>query len=452
MRKPILLGLLLLLTIRPLCAAPSLPILDAARVVEKTLPNGLGLVIKEERQWPVVALGMYIKAGSLYEYPADAGAAHLVEHLLFETNGDNEQKLAPFIESLGGRISATTLRDFVHVDIVISSRYLEQALPALLKAVFEGKFTEQQMMREVAVIKREITDRSDRVDLYLDEMIWQLAYQTHPYGRSIGGTAQTLSALTFDTLTAFRRRFYVPNNTTLVAAGDVDPVWLESRVKELTAGYPAREVGWQPPPPEPPLTEPRVKAQTLNRDVTLLAFAWHAPGIADKPDVCAMDLIFTVLGQGAIGRLNRDLVQDKKLILTSDVDFLTQKHPGLMVITALMPAGREIEAEAAILQQVKRLADEPLSEAELDRAKRLLYTEYAFSNESYDDQIGSMGFYAAIENYRFALEYIDQVMKVTPAELQQVVQKYLRSDNYALAILRGKKANQAPEEAAMLTW
>jgi len=451
MRKTVLLGLLLL-TVRPLCAAPNLPILDPARVVDKKLPNGLGLVVKEERQWPVVALGMYIKAGSLYEYPADAGVAHLVEHLLFETNGNDDQKLAPFIESLGGRISATTLRDFVHVDVIISSRYLEQVLPVLIKAVFEGKFTEQQMMREVAVIKREMTDRADRVDLYLDEMIWQLAYKTHPYGRPIGGTSAGLSSLTYDTLNSFRRRFYVPNNASLVAVGDVDPAWLETRVKELTAAYAARDVGWQAPPAEAPLTEPRIKAETLTRDVTLLSFAWRGPGIADKPDVCAMDLVFTVLGQGAVGRLNRKLVEDKKLIFTADVDFLTQKYPGLVVVSALMPAGREIESEAAILDEIKRLGDEPLTEAELDQAKRLLYTEYAFSNESYDDQVGSMGFYAAIDSYRFALDYIDQVMKVTPAQLQEVARKYLRQDNYSLAILRGKKANSAPEEAAMLPW
>lgn len=448
MRKVFLLGLILLV-MQPLFAAPDLPILDPARVTERALPNGLKLVVKEERQWPVVAIGVYIKAGSLYEIAGEGGAAHMVEHMLFETAADGEQKLAPFVESLGGRIAATTLRDFVHVDVVIGSKYLEQVLPALLKAVFESGFTEQQMMRETAVIKREMGDRNERADLVLDEAIWKLALPGHPYGRPIGGSLGDVSALTFDKVMAFKRKFYVPNNVSLVAVGDVEPAWLEGRVKELTAGYESRAVAWQLPAPEPPLTEPRVKVQTLPREITLMSFAWHAPGVADKADVCAMDLLYTVLGQGAIGRLSGKLVNDQKVLLSADVEFLTQKQPGLLIITALTHPAREIEAQTAILAEVKRLSDEPLPVAELDRAKRLLYTEYAFSNESYDDQVGSMGFYAAIDTYRFALEYINQVMQIIPEQLQEVARKYLTPHGYSLSIMRGKR-NGKPEEAAML--
>lgn len=449
MRTLSLVFALMIVATAQLWAAGELPVLDPARVTETALPNGLRVVIKEERQWPVVALGVYIRAGSLYESDKELGAAHLVEHMLFEATGEDNQKLAPYIEALGGRIAATTLRDFVHVDVIIASRYLEQVLPVLCKAVLEANFTQQQLLRELAVVKREVTDRQDRADLYMDEMIWRLAYKQHPYGRPIGGTAANLDALNYDTVAAFHKRFYVPSNVALVAVGDVEPAWLQGRLKELTAGYAPGETGWTPPPAEAPPSEPRLKIESLPREVSLLSLAWQAPGIADKPAVCAMDLIYTVLGQGGVGRLTGKLVNDQKLLLSAEAEFLTQKCPGLLVVTAVVSPAREAEAQAAILAEVRRLCDEPLSAAELDRAKRLLYTEYAFSNESYDDQVGSMGFYASIDSYRFALEYINTVMQVTPEQLQQVARQYLGGNNFSVAVLHGKQSGR-PDEAAML--
>jgi zinc protease len=448
MRKLMLL-VAVILAFAPVLAAPDLPVLDPSRVTEKTLPNGLKLVVKEERQWPVVALGAYIRAGSRHERPAEVVAAHLVEHLLFEATGDDAQKLAPFIEAMGGRIAAMTMRDFVHVDLIIASRYLERVLPVFVRAVFEAGFTDQQMMRELSVVKREIADRRDRADLYLDEMIWRLAYDKHPYGHPIGGTVADLDKLTYDTVNQFYRRFYVPNNVSFVAVGDVDPAWLEGRLKELTAQIPAREMTWREPPLDPSLTQTRVKAEPVGREISLLAFAWRAAAIDDPTSVCALDLIYTLLGQEGAGRLNTRLVHEQKVLLSSEVGFLTQKQPGLFIITALVQPGREEEAQAAIVKEVLGLATDPISDQELTRAKRLLYAEYAFTNESYDDQVGSMGFYASISSYRFALDYIDLVMKITPEQIQQVARQLLRADSYSLAILRGQKGGR-PETAAML--
>ncbi|MGE5532420.1 MAG: M16 family metallopeptidase [Bacteroidota bacterium] len=448
MRKLSLVVALISLAVGRLWAA-DLPILDPARVTEKALPNGLKVIVKEDRQWPVVAIGVYIRAGSLYEGDKEHGAAHLVEHMLFEATDEGNQKLAPCIEALGGRIAATTLRDFVHVDVVISSRYLEQVLPLLTKAVFEASFSVEQMKREQAVVKREIADRRERADLYMDEMIWRLAHKTHPYGRPIGGASVDVTSLPYDAVKAFHKRFYVPNNASFVVVGDVEPAWLEGRLKELTSGYPAADTGWTAPAPEPPPTEPRIKTENLPREVSLMSFAWQAPSVADKTDVCAMDLIYTILGQGRLGRLNARLVNDQKVLLAAEAEFLTQKYPGLLLITAVVSPAREAEAQAAVVKEVAQLAEQPVSAEELARAKRLLYTEYAFSNESYDDQVGSMGFYASIDSYRFALDYISTVMAVTPEQLQQTAAKYLKANAFSLAVLHGQR-NGRPDESAEL--
>lgn len=423
-----------------------LPILDPSRVSEQRLPNGLTIVTKEERQWPVVSIGVYVRAGSLYEARGEQGMAHLVEHMLFETRDDSGARLAPQMEAMGGRIAATTMRDFVQLNIVVASRYLEQVLPLAVRATFEAQFDDKALRREIAVVKREMEDRADRADLYLSDMLWGLAFKEHPYGRPIGGRPEDVDKLSSETVSAFHRRFYVPNNTAFVVVGDVEAAWLKGRLAELAAKYRSRPTGWQEPPPEAAPTSPRVLTAKVPRDVSLLGLAWHAPSVADKSSVCAMDLVYTLLGEGATGRLHQRLVEEKKVALAVSTEFLTQKAPGLLIINALVPRGREQEAQVLALDEVGRLAEELVSAAELDQAKRLLYTDYAFTNESCDDQVGSMGFYQSIGSHRFALDYIAEVMRVTPAQIQTLAREYLRRDAYSLVVLEAAGSVPQREE------
>lgn len=417
-------------------ANAQLPALGSGQVSERTLSNGLSVVVKEERQWPVVSLGVFIRAGSLHEAPGQEGAAHLLEHLLFETADDGGAKLAPQIEAIGGRIAATTMRDFVQVNVTVASRYLEEVLPLVIRAVFEAELNEQALKREIEVVKREMAERQERADLYLHDMLWGLAFREHPYGRPIGGRPEDIDRLSLKVLENFRATHYVPGNISMVAVGDVDSQWLVSRLNELTGKYTGGKREWVPPPVEPAPETPRVLTAQVEREVSLIGIAWHAPSIADKTDVCAMDLIYTLLGASATGRLQRSLVEEKRVALSVDTQFLTQKEPGLFIITALVPKGREQEAQAYLLDEVRKLTESPPSDAELDQAKRLLYADYAFTNESYDEQVGSMGFYASIDSYRFALDYVNAFMAITPQQVQETARKYLRPEAYSLVLLQ----------------
>lgn len=412
------------------------PVLGSAQVTQRTLSSGLSLVVKEERQWPVVSLGVFIRAGSLYEEPGQEGAAHLLEHMLFEMTGDGGGKLAPEIEALGGRLTATTMRDFVQLNVTVASRYLEEVLPLVTRTVFETRLDEQALRREIEVVKREMAEREERADLYLIDTLWGLAFREHPYGRPIGGSPDEVERLSVETLESFRSDRYAPSNVSMIAVGDVEAPWLAGRLAELTDRYKRDASEWVPPSVEAPPTTPRIITAQIDRDVSLLGFAWHAPSIADKTDVCALDLIYTLLGAGASGRLRRVLVDERRVALSVDTQFLTQKEPGLFIINALVPQGREQEAQTFILDEVRRLSEAPPSDAELDQAKRLLYADYAFANESSDEQVGSMGFYESIDSYRFALDYVASVMAVTSSQVQESARKYLRAESYSLVVLQ----------------
>lgn len=429
-----------------LCATTvAAPIISRDNIRTETLDNGLRLIVQEESTWPVVSMGLYIRAGSIHEGADRAGAAHMVEHLLFEAETDNGTKLAPYVESIGGRITAATLRDFTLVKVTVAESFVEEVLPKLLQAVMQADFQQQTLEREKMVIAREITERTAGGEGYLQVKLWEQAFEEHPYQRPIGGTCDQVKQLTIEKLRSFYNEFYVPNNMSMVVTGRVDPDWLIGRTQELTEGIESREISWQAPTPETQQETIRKDIQMRDSQITALGFAWHAPGMPEKEEICAMDIIYTLLGQQHVGRVQKAL-REKQVPAVIECNYLTQFQPGLMMIIAGIHGDGEITARNVILEEIRRLRNEKVSEEALARAKRLLRTEYAFTNESYSGQVGSLGFYDAIDTYEFAIDYIDYVNRVTAEDIQEVARKYLDPEAYTLVILRPESSTAGTQE------
>lgn len=423
------------------------PILDPAKISEKTWDNGFRLIVKAEDQWGLASAQLVIRAGSAYEAEDQVGAAHLLEHLLFEaTDLRDEQRIGPAIEALGGYVNAVTTRDFTSINVTVASQYFDEALELLARAVFEPQISEVAVAREREVVTRELIDRADTAGGALDDLLWATAFDVHPYGRPIGGTPEQVSELSADDLLAFYARYYVPGNMALVVVGDVDPDALQTRVEELFGSHEPGPVRLPELSREPPRADVVIAAETRPSQATIVSFAWHAPEVEDFDEVCAMDLIYTVLGEGQLGRLHGALVEPG-IAMAVDVNYLTQRDPGLFIITALTPPDRETDARAAIIAEIERLRSEPLSAEALEQARRVLRVGYAFANEAYADQAGSLAFYEAIASYRLAVDYIDRVNAVTAEQLQQVARKYLNPDAYTLAIIRPEPRPGTTEEA-----
>lgn len=428
-------------------AAGAAPILDPAKITTKTWDNGFRLIVKAEDQWGLASAQLVVRAGSAYEQDDQVGAAHLLEHLLFEaTDLRDEQRVGPAIESLGGYVNAITTRDFTSINVTVAGQYLSEALGLMARAVFEPQISTTSVAREREVVARELIDRADTADGALDDLLWATAFDAHPYRRPIGGTPEQVSKLTAEDLLAFYSRYYVPANMALVVVGDVDPAVVQTRVEELFGGRAAGTLALPELPREPARTDVAIAAQTRPSEATIVSFAWHAPEVEDFDEVCAMDLIYTVLGEGRLGSLHSRLVESGTAVAV-DVQYLTQRDPGLLIVTALTLPERETDARTAIITEIERLRNETLSPEALEQAKRVLRIGYAFSNEAYADQAGSLAFYEALGDYQLAVDYIERVNAVTPELFQQVARKYLDPNAYTLVIIRPAPRPGTTEEA-----
>ncbi|MFP4250186.1 MAG: M16 family metallopeptidase [Armatimonadota bacterium] len=428
-------------------SAGAAPIIDPANITERTFDNGFRVVVKDEDQWGLASVGLYIRAGSAQEPDGAVGAAHLLEHLLFEaTDSQDDRRVGPAIESLGGYVNAMTSRDFTRIEVTVASQYLPRALELMAETVFDPEISSSAVTREREIVARELTDRLDSAGGALDDLIWTNAFDQHPYGRPIGGTPEQVTTLTLEDLMDFHSRYYVPANMALVVVGDVEAEEVYAQAESLFGTRESPPAPDLTAPPEPPQTDVRVGAENRPSEALLLSYAWRAPEVEDWEDVCAMDLLYTILGEGQFGRLHQALDSEGK-VLMSNADFLTQRDPGLVIITAMTVPDKETQVRSAILEEVARLRDEALTEEELAEAKRVLRISYAFSNESFSDQAGALGFYESIDSYERATDYIDGVEAVTAEQLQAVAQKYLDPDAYTLAIIRPEAAPGEQEEA-----
>lgn len=422
-------------------------ILDAQRVKETTLPNGLHVIVLHQPYWGVVAVGLDVRCGSVRDPVGQSGISHLLEHLLFEATDSSPHGLGVAVEDLGGYIDAETLRDFMSVQMLVASSQFEPCLSLLARRVTDATFEPDAVAREKKIVLREITDRGTDAEGMVTEALWATALGKHPYGRPIGGTSQSLAGITAADVAAQYHKFYVPNNSALIIVGDVDPDQaLQAAAKDFGA-WKRAAVDWKPPALAPPMTELKSKVLNSGGGASIFVMGFSAPGIDRPADVCAMDLIYAFFNEGDQSWLDSVLVGQKKLALGTDADFLTQRYPGLFTIAAVSTQSKELEARQAILDEIRQLRTKPLSDAVLQRLKDLVYSQYAFSNETYMDQVGSIGFYEMIANYKIAFDYIDMVNKVTPADIQAVARRYLDPDAHAVVILRPRP--RGGQEAAL---
>ena len=415
-------------------------VLDLARIQDQTLGNGMKVIIKSEPYWRAVALGVVIRSGAKDDPAGKAGLAHLVEHLLFEPSLPGKS-LSLAVEDLGGAVNAYTSADFTLINLAVASQFAPDLMSQLAGTVFGARFVPEQVEAEKQMVLREMADRDSALQTRLSTLGFDLAFTVHPYRHPIPGTRESVTDLTLADAQQFYQDHYVPGNMALIAVGDVDPTAFFALARQHFGAVPARPRLPENLPAEPPQTEPRSGIRTMDIPNAVIQYAWQAPGIRQPAEVCAMDLIYTAMTRGETSLLSKAL-NAQRLALHSEAGFLTQKYPGLFTITAITPPDKQLEARQAILDLVRQFHEIPTSAEELAYLKKLLYADYAFVNQSYSDQVGTLAFYEALSTYRFATNYLAIVNAVTSEQLQEAARKYLREDNYNLTVLSPESANQ----------
>jgi zinc protease len=276
-----------------------------------TLDNGLKVILVEDHSAPVVALNVWVHAGSADERLDQWGMAHVHEHMLFKgTEKHGVGEIAATVEGAGGNINAFTSYDMTVYHITMASRDAAVGVDVLADAMLHSSFDATELAKEEEVVIEEIKRSDDSPDSVISKAIFETAYQTHPYHREVIGTQESVRSFTREGLIEFYRHWYVPNNMAFVAVGDFSaPVMLE-QVKKAFAGAEPRSDLAHPRASEPPQTAARAVVVPSEFEQSLLGVAWKGTAFKDS-DTAYLDLLAIVLGGGDSSRLYRE-VKDRQ--------------------------------------------------------------------------------------------------------------------------------------------
>jgi zinc protease len=386
-----------------------------------TLDNGLTVLLVPKPGTGITAVDIWVNVGSLNETREISGISHFFEHMLFKGTERRPGGIDKEIEALGGRTNASTSYDFTHYYIILPSEHTELALDIIADITQNSTFPQEEIAREKEVVLREQQQRSDDPTSFAFFTMRQDFYTVHPYKLPIIGFADSLEKLTREDFLTWMKTYYVPNNMTLVVAGDIELEKTLQIVKEKFGAMQPKEIPAQTYPKEPARTQKIIKE--IRRDVRqgYLIFAWPGPSIKEPQDVYAMDVLITALSEGRSSRFYKNLKKERGLVTAIDASYFTQKEPGIFNIYAEFPYENRVAVEQAILSELKEILDGKLSAEEIERAKRVLLAREALQAETAAGFAGTLGFYSVVAgDYQFALTYPEKIRAVTVEDVLAV--------------------------------
>ena len=408
---------------------------------EFQLDNGLDVLVREDHRAPVITVMVWFKAGSIDEAPYETGLAHVLEHMMFKGSkrldaGEFSRTVARF----GGSDNAFTSYDFTAYFQQYEASRLPLALELEAERLKSLKIDDESFRRELQVVMEERRQRTDDKPTALAwEKFQAVARPGTGYAHPIIGWRDQLAQLQPQQARDWYDRFYVPGNATLVIAGDVTPEQVRPLVEKFFADLPRGET---PPRPETTLNPPpgeRRMTLRLPVRVPALYMSYNVPSLttADhQDDFYALTMLGGVLDGGTSARMESNLVRGQRLAagLGAGYDGL-QRGNGTFIITATPnPAVSLDQLEAAIKAEIKKIAEQPPSEAEMDRVRAGVLAEQIYQRDSVMGQAMELGTLSVLGlDWRLAGQFDDNLEAVTPEQVQQAARKWLVAERSAVA-------------------
>ena len=400
------------------------------RIVSRTLPNGLRILIVEEHSTPILNLQVWYHVGSKDERAGRTGFAHLFEHLMFKGSAhvapDEHSRV---IEAAGGVDNAYTNDDVTVFWETVPSNFLERVLWLEADRMASLAVDQTNFASEREVVKEERRMRvEDPPYGRLFEDLYSAAFSVHPYRHITIGSMADLDQAALPDVLEFYRLFYRPDNATMIVVGDVVPDECFAWAEKYFGGIPKPA---QPVPRqqlvEPPQTGPKQLTRTYGANSPLPAVVegYKMPP-AFAPDFYTLNLASSILSSGESSRLFRRLVYESQLAAQAAGIGNFTEDPNLFLAFAVMNQGKTAEeGKAAIESVLDQMKEQPVSEHELNKAKNQVLAASIFAREG-DQQTGdTLGFAAVIgKDPELVNRESGLYLAVTPADIQRAAREY----------------------------
>ncbi len=409
-------------------------------ITEYRLENGLQVLLFPDESQSIVTVNMTVFVGSRHEGYGEAGMAHLLEHMLFKGTPSNEN-IPDDLKQRGASFNGTTWLDRTNYYETLPAADDEQAADNLEYAIrmeadrlVNSKILGEDLQSEMTVVRNEFERGENNPQRVLMQRVQAAAFEWHNYGRSTIGNQSDIERVPVNRLRDFYRKYYRPDNVMLVIAGKFDADSALQHVEKYFGILPQ---------PQRPLdrtytTEPAQDGErtvVLRRvgNTQLIQAAYHVPSGANR-EYAAIEMVASIMGAEPSGRLYTKLIEPE--LASSMFSFPLALHdPGLVMFGAQLPATESIEsARQALISTVEGVAEEPVSEAELRRARNQFLKERQLRASNTTQLAIELSEWASQGDWRLYFLYRDNVESLTADECTDAAKHFLTRNNRTVGL------------------
>jgi len=446
--KLALLPLAALLHAAPL---PDSPLAGSSDWLERDLPNGLTVLVVENHALPLVTVEIGVRNGSMNEGPELNGLSHLYEHMFFKGNQavPNQEAFLAKARALGMVFDGTTETERVNYFFTTTSNELRPSLELMRDSIEHPLFEAAELKREQEVVVGEI-DRAEADPFFhfgreMDLKLWKYPTYKDPLG-----TRAAVRAATPATMRLIQQRYYVPNNSVLVIAGDVDPGKAFALAAALLGDWPRAPDPFRkfPVVEQPPLAQTSVVVVTQPVQTVALAFQWHGPSArpgtsaTELREGFAADLLSAMVAQPA-SRFQRDLVESGACV-RADFGWFTQAHVGPVSYGLEAAPGKEDACLKAAWAELPRLSEPGFfSDEEMRNALIQLEMHKALDRESISSYAHVLSFYWSSTGIGYYQGYLPDLRRVLRPDLSDFLHDYVLGKPYVFGALLAPEQQRA---------
>ncbi len=407
---------------------------------EYHLKNGLRVILHEDKSTPIVAVNLWYHVGSKNEVVGRTGFAHLFEHMMFQGSKNyNDDYFYPLQEA-GANINGSTNPDRTNYFEVLPSNFLELALfmeadrmGGLLDAMTQAKLDNQR-----DVVKNERRQRYDNqpYGTAFEKIFAQMFPPPHPYNWTTIGSLDDLTAASVDDVKAFFRQYYVPNNVSLVIAGDFDKKQAKEWVEKYFAPIKKGDDIKRPSPAAPKLNGETRKTYEDSVQLPRLYMVWETTP-AYSVDEPALDILSSILSSGRGSRLQGSLVYDKQVSQDVGAFNYALEAGGMFIVQSTAKPGKSLDdIEKDINVELERLKKDAPTKEEMDRAVNSIESQSIYGMQTVLGKADQMNSYATfLDKPNYFQADLDRYSKVTAADVQKAANKFLTKDRFVMSFV-----------------
>jgi zinc protease len=426
-------------------AQADLPIRDTV------LANGLRVIVVESHAVPLATVELDVKNGAVTETPEYDGLSHLYEHMFFKANRTipSQERYLQRLRQLGASWNGTTSEERVNYFVTVGADSLRPAMQFMEDAIRYPLFQQEELVRERPVVIGEF-DRDEANPYFqlqrgIDTLLWSPAYYSH---KNVIGTRSVILSTPQEKMRTIQRRYYVPNNTALIVAGDVTPARGFALAADVFGDWDRGADPFETPVPEPPpLEKPRSVVVEQPVQGATLFFAWQGPSVTRDPAATyAADVLSAILAKRT-SAFQRRLVESG-LAISAGIGYYTQAHVGPINVFVQTAPEKLLATERAVLEEVAKMADSSyVTPQELEDAQKELGIRALYEREQASQWAHTIGFWWAVAGLDYYRDYVPNMQRVTRGDLSHYVATYIAGRPYVV----GAMLNPADRKKLALT-